>query len=77
MMPGHGANPIFFNKKNQRLDVQNTHYPPLLTSDNISFLPYPLVPESGYHMCIASRFLCSNGKNKTDHKKVHKEPSIL
>ena len=35
MMFGHGANPIFFNKK-KRLDVQNTCYPPLPTSDNIS-----------------------------------------
>ena len=28
MMSGHGANPVFFNKKEiGRLDVQNTHYP--------------------------------------------------
>ena len=41
-MSGHGANPIFFNKKNKGLDVQNTCYPLPPTSDNISFLPYPL-----------------------------------
>ena len=27
MMSGHSANPIFFNKKKQRLDIQNTGYP--------------------------------------------------
>ena len=27
MMCGHGANPIFFNKKKKRLDSQNTRHP--------------------------------------------------
>ena len=40
MMSGHGANPIFFNKKVQKQSL--TPQPP--TSDNISFLPYPPTP---------------------------------
>ena len=43
MMSGHGANPVFFNKKIKigRPDHSLTHHPPPPTSDNISFLPYP------------------------------------
>ena len=41
MMSGHGANPIFFNKKKNKdwtsKTLANPHPP---TSDNISFLPY-------------------------------------
>ena len=36
MMSGHGANPIFFNKR-IKLDASPT-------SDSISFLPYPTTP---------------------------------
>ena len=41
MMFGHGANPIFFDKKIKigRPEHSLTPYPP--TSDNISFLSYP------------------------------------
>ena len=44
MMSGHGGNPIFFNKKIKigRPEHSSTPHPP--TSDNISFLPYPLSP---------------------------------
>ena len=40
-MSGHGANPIFFNKKIKigRPEHSLTPHPP--TSNNISFLPYP------------------------------------
>ena len=55
-MSGYETNPIFFNKKKQRLDVQNTRYPPFPhhpTSDKITFLPYPPSHlQSGRHMCI-------------------------
>ena len=46
MMSGHGSNPVFFNQKIERLDVQNTCEPlnTLPTSDNISFLPYSPPP---------------------------------
>ena len=53
MMSDHGANPIFFNKIQQRLEIQNTCYPPPTTTNNILILPYyPPTPQSGYHMCI-------------------------
>ena len=62
MMSGHGANPIFLNKKSKDWTSRIlTNHAPLLplrpTSNNISFLPYPtnLLPEppqSGRHMCI-------------------------
>ena len=43
-MSGHGANPIFFNKKNKDW-TSRTLTPPLPpTSDNISFLPHPHHP---------------------------------
>ena len=46
MKSGHGANPIFFNKKNKDWTSERllTPHPP--TSDNISFLllPYPPPP---------------------------------
>ena len=46
MMSGHGANPIFFNKKIKigRPEHSLTPHPP--TFDNISFLPYPPTPPS-------------------------------
>ena len=43
-MSGHGANPIFFNKRNKdwtSITFSNLSLP---TSDNISFLPYPPFP---------------------------------
>ena len=55
MMSVHGANLIFFNK-NIKIESQEqslTPYTP--TPDNISFLPYlptPVPPQSGRHMCI-------------------------
>ena len=48
MMPGHGPNSVFFNKKTKI----GRPKPPSL-SDNISFLPQPSsFPQSGRHMCI-------------------------
>ena len=44
MMSGHGANPIFFNKKNKDWMSRTLANPPPPTSDNISFFPYPLPP---------------------------------
>ena len=59
-MSGHGANPIFFNKKIKigRPEHSLTPHPP--TSNNLSFLPYPPPTpphpppprQSGRHMCI-------------------------
>ena len=40
-MSSHGANLIFFNKKNKDWAPRTLANPPLPTSDNISFLPYP------------------------------------
>ena len=54
-MSGHGANPIFFNKKAKVGRPEHFFTPHPLTSDNISFLPYrPHLhpPQSGRHMCI-------------------------
>ena len=58
-MSGHGANPVFFNKKNKdwRCRTLATPPPPIPTSDNTSFLHYPPPPppsplHSGRHMCI-------------------------
>ena len=55
MMSGHGANPIFFNKKNKALAN-----PQPTTSDDISFLSYhppppTIPPQSGRHMCITPK----------------------
>ena len=52
MMSGHDANPIFFNKKKYWTSrtLANPHPPP--TSNNISFLPFPTLSQSGCHMCI-------------------------
>ena len=58
MMSDHGANQIFFNKKNKDWTSRTlaNHPPPLPppTSNNISYLPYspPIPPQSGRHMCI-------------------------
>ena len=51
MMSGHGANPIFFNKKIIKIGRPEHSLPPLApyspTHDNISFLPYkPHTPRS-------------------------------
>ena len=40
-MSGHGANPIFFNKKNKDWTSRILAKPPRPTSDNISFFPPP------------------------------------
>ena len=45
MMSGHGANLIFFNKKNKDWTSRALANPHPPTSDNISFLP-SLVPPS-------------------------------
>ena len=44
LMTGHGANPIFFNKKNKDWMSRTLPDPPPTTSNNILFLPYPLLP---------------------------------
>ena len=44
MMSGHGANLIFFNKKNKDWTSRTLTYPPPPTSDSISFLLTPLTP---------------------------------
>ena len=52
-MSGHGANPIFFNKKNKDWTSRTLANPPSPTSDNISFLPYPPTPpQSGRNMLL-------------------------
>ena len=43
-MSGHGANPIFFNKKIKIGRPENSLTPHPPTSNNISFLPYPPPP---------------------------------
>ena len=57
IISGHGANPIFFNKKIKigRLEHSLAPHSPS-TSDNISFLPYPppCPPQIGPHMCITT-----------------------
>ena len=40
-MPGHGADPIFFNEKNRDWTSTTLANPPLATSNKISFLFYP------------------------------------
>ena len=55
MLSGHGANPIFFNKKREKIahpEHSITPHPP--TSKNISFLLYTShpTPQSERHMCI-------------------------
>ena len=57
MMSGHGANLIFFNKKNKDWTSRALANPHPPTSDNISFLPYPSPPPPtpfsvGVHICI-------------------------
>ena len=61
-MYGHGGYPVLFNRKNKdwasRTLANHPPPPPLPTSDNISFLPYPapaLIPphpllQSGRHI---------------------------
>ena len=60
MMSGHGVNPIFCNKKIKTGRLEHSLTPQLLTSDNILFLPYsllphpltPTTPQSG-HLCVS------------------------
>ena len=52
MMSGHGGNPIFFNKKIKIGHLEHSLTPHSSTFDNISFLPYPPLLQSGSHMCI-------------------------
>ena len=54
MMPGHGANPIFFTKNKIKIGRPEHSIPPLPATDNISFLPYlpPPPTQSGRYMCI-------------------------
>ena len=56
MMSGHGANPIFFDKKKKDWTSRTLANPPPPTSDNISFLPSPThPPQSGryvYHPLV-------------------------
>ena len=41
MMSGHGANLVFFNKKNKAWTSRTLTNPPPPMSDNISLLPNP------------------------------------
>ena len=52
-MSGHGANPIFFNKKIKigRPEHSLTPHPPM--SNNISFLPYPPYPVKVDVICVS------------------------
>ena len=54
MMSGHGADPIFFNKRKVTIGrPEHSLNPHPSTSKNISFLPDPPIPrQSGRHMCI-------------------------
>ena len=67
MMPGHGANLIPFNKKNKYWTSRTLANPPIhpLTSNNISFLPYPTSPLKWtsyvYHSLLDHIPLCSFG----------------
>ena len=58
MMSGNGANPILFSERNKDWTCRTLAIPYRLTSDNISFLPYPLTPTSlkVEVMCIATPF---------------------
>ena len=67
MMSGHGANPIFCNKK-IKIGSQEHLLPPPPTSDNISFLPYPNTPPPSkwtsyvYVICCITLY-----KSKSNH----------
>ena len=50
MMSVHGANPIFFNKKKYRLDVQKTCYPHPLCPITSDFCHQLLTPEATVHV---------------------------
>ena len=65
MMSSHGASPIFFIKRKDRLDVQSTRPspPPALRPITSHFCLIPLLPESGNHMCITPK-----GFSKVDSK---------
>ena len=43
MMSGHGANSIFFNRKNKDWTSRTLANPPPPTSDNTSFLPVDVI----------------------------------
>ena len=48
MMSGHGASPIFCNKKNKNRTFRTLATPLPPTSSNISFLPYPPPPRTPF-----------------------------
>ena len=52
-MSGHGANLIFFDKKNKDLTSRTLADPHTPTFDNISFLPYPHPPLKVNVICLS------------------------
>ena len=53
MMSGHGANPIFFNKKSKDwTSITLAKPPPPLRLSHFCLTPAPLPPQSGRRMCI-------------------------
>ena len=57
MMSGHGANAIFFNKKNEDWTSRTLANPPPPTSDNISFLPPSPLPFKVDVICVSPHTL--------------------
>ena len=71
MISGHGANPIFFNKKNKDWTFRTLANPP--TSDNISFLPYPL-PQTPYPLVVKNDLSPRSGSTALRHfNTIHKK----
>ena len=71
MISNHGANPIFYNKKNKDWTFKTLAKPSPPTSDNISFLPYPsphIPPKSQRHMCITP-YLTQKDNSTTIHNR--------
>ena len=60
-MSGHGANPVFFNKKNKDWTSEHSLTPDPPTSDNILFFPYhtPPIPLKVDVICV-SPLMCSD-----------------
>ena len=54
MMSGHGANPIFFNKKNKDWTSRTLANPPPYVREHLIFTLAPQSPlfQSGHHMSI-------------------------
>ena len=52
MMSGNGANPVFFNEKKKRLDVQNSLPPTPLRLITSNFHLTPTLSQSERPMCI-------------------------